>query len=403
MPTRDLLFEIGTEEIPAGFVPRALESLEGSLKKGLASRGLAFEGIRTLGTPRRLALIVKGLIDRQPDATVEVRGPQKKAAYDDSGNPTKALLGFALAHNASVKDIKTKKTGAQEHVYLTKETKGGETLSILPEVLKDVLAGEAFPKSMRWGDHDLSFARPVHWLLALYGASAVELSWGHIKSSSYTYGHRFSDSKAGRMTPEGVKGYVDGLRSLCVIADPEERKGIIRAGLQAAAKEAGGEVLPDDGLLSEVTFLVEYPVVIRGSFDREFLSLPRDIIINAMREHQRYFTVVDGSGALLPHFLTVANTPTIDHEIVRKGNERVLRARLNDAKFYFERDIKVKLPERVASLKGVVFQARLGTSYEKVERFALLSLFTGEATGFSRPLDENETPADFLKEDLNPA
>ncbi len=403
MPPKDLIFEIGAEEIPAGFVPRALSSLEGSLKKGLASRGLAFDAVRTLGTPRRLALIVNGLVDRQPDATVEVRGPQKKAAYDDEGNPTKALLGFALAHNAPIKDIKIKKTDKQEYVFIVKEIKGGETINILPDVLKEILSGEVFPKSMRWGDHDLIFARPVHWLLALYGGSVVELNWGHIKSSAHTFGHRFLDSTARRMTPQGVEGYVEGLRSLCVIADPDERKTIIRNGLESAAKEAGGEVLPDEGLLNEVVYLVEFPVIIRGSFDKEFLSLPRDITINAMREHQRFFTVIDERGSLLPYFLTVANTPTIDHDIVRKGNERVLRARLNDAKFYFEKDVKAKLSERVASLKGVVFQARLGTSYEKVERFALLSLFMGEKTGFSRPLDENETSADFLREDLNPA
>jgi glycyl-tRNA synthetase beta chain len=403
MHAKDLIFEIGTEEIPSSFAPRALTAIEDSLKKAFNSKGLSFNEIKAMGTPRRLSFIAKGLIDRQPDSVIEVKGPQKKAAFDDSGNPTKALIGFAGAQGAEVKDILVKKTDRHEYVYVVKEIKGRDTEDLLPEILGNIMSADYFPKSMRWGSHDVSFARPVHWLFSMYGGKPVRFEWGHLKSSEYTFGHRFMDSGDARLKPEAVADYIDGLRSLCVILDQEERKGIIRRGIEASAKEVGGEVLPDEGLVNEVAFLVEYPQVIRGSIDRGFLDLPRDIVINAMREHQRYFTVVDEKGSLLPYFLTVANTPTINADIVIKGNERVLRARLNDAKFYFEKDIKKSLVEMAQSLKGVVFQARLGTSYEKVERFCSLALCLGEKLGFSRPIDKDTRPEDFLTDSLNPS
>ncbi len=403
---KDLLFEIGTEEIPAGFVPRALSSLEGFLRKNLESKRLSFSSIRTLGTPRRLTLIVEGLSESQPDARLEMRGPQKKAAFDDKGNPTGALMGFAKAQGVDVKDLKEIKTDKGEYLYAIKEVKGRQTSDILPEVLMGTISQDFFPKSMRWGSHDISFARPVHWILALYGGKTIDLAWGHIRSSSSTFGHRFLSTGGSRPAPieiKDVNDYIAKLKAAHVIADPEERKRLIREGLEKSAKDARGEVLPDEGLLEEVAYLVEYPVVLRGSFDKEFLDLPRDVVVNAMREHQRYFSIVDGKGSLLPYFLTVANTLANDMDVVRKGNERVLRARLNDAKFYFEQDIKKSLAERVENLKGVIFQAKLGTSYEKVERFTELALYIGYRTGFSKAKEADEAAKDFLTDSLNPA
>ncbi|MDP2689116.1 MAG: glycine--tRNA ligase subunit beta [Deltaproteobacteria bacterium] len=398
---KDLILEIGTEEIPAAFVPRALGLLEGFLRKSLAGARLGFGEIRTLGTPRRLAAIVTGLAERQEDSREEVKGPSAKAAFDGNGRPTGALLGFARSQNVDVSEIKTVKTGKGEYVYAVRETKGSETAAILPGLLKEAVSQDMFPKSMRWGGHDITFARPVHWILSLFGGSPVEFTWGHIKSSNITYGHRFLGN--GPIAVDGVDAYLEKLRKAFVITDPEERKRIIREGLAKEAGAAGGRLLPDEGLVDEVTYLVEYPVVVRGSFPEEFLEIPRDCVVNAMREHQRYFSVESADGRLLPYFLTVANTRATDMDMVRKGNERVLRARLNDAKFHFEQDTKRRLVDRVEDLKGVVFQAKLGTSFEKVERFTELALHIGFTIGFSRQKDEGEKAADYLSEDFNPA
>ena len=405
--SKDLLLEIGTEELPAKVVPRALIALEGFLKKNLEAKRLSFNSITTLGTPRRLTLIVKRLAERQPDSRVELKGPQKKAAYDSEGKPTGALLGFARSQGIDLADIKLVSTDKGEYATAVKEIKGEETALILPGVLLDTISQEFMPKSMRWGSYDISFSRPIHWILSIYGKEPIDFSYGHIKSSDVTYGHRFlSEKKNGRPAPikvSSVESYLKGLKAAFVVPDPEERKKTIRVGIEKAALEVLGSVLPDEGLLEEVAYLVEYPVVLRGSFEKEFLSLPRDIIVNAMREHQRYFSVVGKDGHLLPFFITVANTAPIDADVVRKGNERVLRARLNDAKFYFESDIKKPLVDRVSSLKGVVFQAKLGTSFEKVERFTSLALFLGAKVGFSRPLENGEAPSDFASDAFNPA
>lgn len=399
---KDLLLEIGTEEIPASFIPKALDLLSGILKKNIESKRLSFKGIRTLGTPRRLTFIVEGLDERQADASIEARGPQTRAAYDKDGKPTGALLGFLKSQSVELKDIKTVTTDRGEYVCVTKELRGEDTASILPSILVDTLSQEFFPKAMRWGSYDLTFARPIHSILSIFGDKAIDFELGHIKSSSATFGHRFLHS-GGPIPVNSVGAYLERLRSAFVIADLQERKDLIREGVNASAKEAGGEIVPDEGLLDEVTCLVEYPVILKGSFDEVFLDLPADVVVNAMREHQRYFSVVGPDGRLLPCFITVANTLAKDMSVVRKGNERVLRARLNDAKFYFEKDSRKKLSDMAEALKGVVFQAKLGTSYEKVERFATLAVHIGAMTGFSRPLEKNETVADFLTDSFNPA
>ncbi|MBZ0220797.1 MAG: glycine--tRNA ligase subunit beta [Candidatus Methylomirabilis sp.] len=404
---KDLLFELGTEELPAGVAPRALSALEGFLRKGLESSKLKFGAIRALGTPRRLTLMVEGLDERQPDSLLEIKGPNTKAAYDAEGKPTGALLGFARSQGVHVSELKSVKTDKGEYVMAIKEVKGEATSRILPDVVADMLSRDFLPKSMRWGSHDISFSRPIHWILLLFGGEPVDFSHGHIKSSRVTYGHRFlserEDSKLRPVKVASIESYLEGLKKSFVIADQAERKRIISEGIEKAAREAGGSVMPDEALLEEVSWLVEYPVVVRGSFDREFLDLPRDIVVNAMREHQRYFSILNDKGGLLPYFITVANTLAKDMDIVRKGNERVLRARLNDAKFYYEQDVRKPLAEMAEKLKGVVFQAKLGTSYEKAERFTALALAIGGKAGFSRPMDEGEKPSDYLTESFNPA
>ncbi len=398
MELKDLLFEIGAEEIPAGFVPGALTSFEAVLRKRLAAARLSFKGIRAAGTPRRLVLMVEGIPEAQEDATVEVKGPQKKAAFDENARPTKALEGFLRAQGVTMEELKVVKTAKGDCVCALKRIKGEKTLSLLPEMLKAVIMENVFPKSMRWASFDVSFARPVHWIAALYGGAAVDFEFGPVKSAGHTFGHRFLSS--GPLNVSSIQEYIEALRKNFVVLDPIERRQIIKKGLDESAAQAGGEILPDDALVEEVSFLVEYPVVLKGAFDREFLALPRDVVINAMREHQRYFSVVDRDGALLPFFITVANTKAANMDMIRKGNERVLRARLNDAKFYFEKDVRTPLAEKAKLLKGVVFQAKLGTSYEKAERFTELAIYIGAKAGFSRPLEADERPADFLTQNF---
>ncbi len=402
----DFILEIGTEEIPSGFIPVALDILKERLKRLLTENRLGFDEIGSMGTPRRLTVFVKGLEEVQRSTRVEVRGPQKRVAYDSKGNPTKALQGFARSQGVGMDAIVVKNTEKGEYVYAIKELKGEKTTVILPGIIGSLLKVELFPKTMRWGVHSITFARPIHWILALYGGEPMEVSYGHIKSGSFTYGHRFltQDSSSSKPQPlriTGIDDYIETLRHNHVIVDQEERRKIIEEGLYRKAEEVDGRVLRDEGLLDEVVNLVEYPVVLRGTFDREFLELPRDVVINAMREHQRYFSVVDRDNALLPYFLTVANTPARNQQTVIKGNERVLKARLNDARFYFDQDRKRPLRERFVDLKGVIFQARLGTSYEKVERFTELALSIGSAVGFSKEIP-HQGVEDFLSNRFDP-
>lgn len=397
----DLLFEIGTEELPAGFVPKALKTLEGFLKKNLDAERLTYDNIKSYGTPRRLALIVEGLIDKQTDVRLEVKGPQKKAALDANGSPTKALEGFLKSQAVEFKDIVFVKTDKGEYASFTKDVAGRKTIDILPEILKDTLSQELYHKAMRWSDHDVSFTRPVHWLVAKYANDTIPFEWGHIQSSSTTLGHRFSGEPKKPVEIANASAYLDALKKAFVIADPAERKKTITEGVTQCAKDSGGRLIEDNDLIDEVTFLVENPVILRGSFDLEFLNLPRPVVINAMREHQRYFSIEDNAGKLLPYFITVANTAAKDMDVVRKGNERVLRARLNDAKFHFEKDVKKKLCDYVDNLKGVVFQAKLGTSYEKVERFTALSAHIASLNSAFKPLAKTiERASHLAKADL---
>ncbi|MBI5235967.1 MAG: glycine--tRNA ligase subunit beta [Deltaproteobacteria bacterium] len=400
--SNDLVFEIGTEELPAHFIPKALWALEELFKKRLDAARLGYKALRCFGSPRRLAVIVDALDALQPDSMIEVRGPQKKAAFDAEGKPADALLGFLRSQGAELKDLKTVSTDKGEYLCLTKQVNGAKTVDLLPEILSSALNADYSAKTMRWGNDEATFARPVHWIVAVYDGNVVDLEWGRLRSDNKTYGHRFmSGSKEVHVSDGG--SYVKGLKDAFVIADQQERKRKIVEGVEAAAAECGGVLLKDDALVDEVSCLVEYPVALLGEFEEEFLELPREVVVNAMREHQRYFAVVNKDGSLLPRFITVANTKAINMAVVRKGNERVLRARLNDASFYFEKDMKTRLVDRVESLKGVVFHARLGTSYEKVERFTQLAVALGNAVGFCDSMNALDRCEDFLTSPHNPA
>jgi glycyl-tRNA synthetase beta chain len=368
---KELFLEIGTEEIPAAFLPKAMADLDTLIRKELETARLSHGEVRTLATPRRLALLVREVEDRQPDAEVTALGPAKKVAFDADGRPTKAAEGFARGQGVAVADLALATTEKGEYVAVTKRIIGRPAAEILTEILPRVIGAIPFRKSMRWGNLDVRFARPMHWIVALYDGVVVPFSFGAVTSGSASRGHRFMADAS--FPVRDFDHYMDECERHFVIPDPEKRKEIIRCEVEQAARAAGGRVLPDEGLLEQVTFLVEYPSVVCGSFSPDFLMVPKEALITSMREHQRYFSIVDEHGRLLPNFITVNNTLAEDPAVVRRGNERVLRARLSDARFFFEEDKKVSLEDRVEDLKGIVYQARLGTSHEKMERFRKLA------------------------------
>lgn len=368
---KELFLEIGTEEIPAAFLPKAMADLESLIRKEFEAARLSFGEVRTLATPRRLALLVADVADRQPDAEVTALGPARKVAFDTDGKPTKAAEGFARGQGVDVADLVVAATEKGEYVSVTKKIVGCPSVEILVEILPRVIGAIPFRKSMRWADLDVRFARPMHWIVALFDGAVVPFSFGPIKSGSASRGHRFMANSV--FPVRDFTHYLAECERHFVVPEPEKRKEIIRREVEQAARAMGGQVLPDEDLLEQVTYLVEYPSVVCGTFEKDFLQVPKEVLITSMREHQRYFSLVDDKGQLLPHFITVNNTLAEDPAVVTRGNERVLRARLSDARFFFEEDKKTPLAERVDSLKEVVYQAKLGTSYEKMERFRAIA------------------------------
>jgi glycyl-tRNA synthetase beta chain len=367
----ELLLEIGTEEIPARFLPPVLEEMATSFRNMLDQELIAVGEILTWGTPRRLALVAREMATSTAEKGKEVLGPPKAVAVDAAGKPTPAATGFARAQGVTVADLIEVDTPRGVYLAVKKITAGRPTVERLTELLPTFILGLSFPKSMRWGSQTITFARPIHWILARYGGAEVPFELGDVVSGGVTYGHRF-------LAPEAIEvadsqAYVAALRTAKVIVDPAERRTLLMEELSRAAAGVQGEVVPNPGLLEENTFLVEYPSVVVGNFEDQFLALPDEVLITSMREHQRYFSLRDRDGRLLPHFIAVNNTLTRNPEVVRQGHERVLRARLSDAMFFFQEDAKTPLEKRVDALKGVVFHSLLGTSYEKMARFRELA------------------------------
>ena len=376
---KTLLLEIGTEEIPAGYIAPALAALESMLAQKLADARIAHGRIQTFGTPRRLSVTVAELAARQKRLTSEVLGPPRKVGYDSDGRPTTAAVKFAEKVGLPVNRLGVASTPKGEYLSATVTDPGLATTALLKTLLPDIILAIPFPKRMRWADLTISFARPIHSLLALYGGSRIDFTLGGIRSGRTSFGHRF-------MHPRPIKvaepaAYVEALRSGFVIVDPAERRRLIAEGAAQAAAAVGGHVLPDEELLGTVTQLVEYPAIAVGRFADAFLELPAEVLITAMREHQKYFAVVDAGGRLLPHFIAVNNTPVQDMAVVVRGHERVLRARLEDAKFFFRSDRETSLDTMVEKLKSVLFQAQLGSIYDKVRRVRGLARFVADQLG----------------------
>ena len=375
--SKDLLLEIGTEEIPAHAMPGMLKELGENAKKALKELRLAHGAVRTLGTPRRLALIVEGLAEKQEDVAEEKRGPSVQVAFDADGKPTKAAQGFARGQGVQAEALVTK----DGYVYALVQETGERTEKVLEKMLPELIVGLSLPNSMRWGDLDFRFIRPLRWLVALYGEQVVPFELARVNSSNTSRGHRFLST--GDFTIQDAAHYEEACEKAFVIVDPARRKTEIEEGLVKEAKAHGGiaEITPN--LLEEVLYLVEYPTALSGGFEDKYLALPPDAVITPMRDHQRYFPVKAADGRLMPLFLTVRNGGAEYLATVQHGNERVLRARLADAQFFFDEDRKKSLEEHMEKLKTVVFQEGLGTVYEKSLRLEKLAAKIAGAIGAS--------------------
>lgn len=370
---KDFVFEIGTEEIPARFMGPALKQIEEISMNWLSGQRLKYDKLSAMGTPRRLTVCIAGLADKQEEFTEEIKGPSKKAAFDTEGNPTKAAEGFARGQGVSVDDLIARETPNGEYVFAVKTTVGRETGEILPQFCLDLINGLSFPKPMRWGNNEMRFARPIKWFLCLFGNDVVPFELEGLASGRITYGHRFLSKEPIELVD--ASEYVEKLKSRFVIVDQNERKQIIWNQIASLAASEGGKVEENEELLEEVTQLLEYPTALCGSFAVEYLRLPKEVLITPMREHQRYFPVIGSDGRLLAKFITVRNGNEEFIDIVREGNEKVLRARLADAEFFYLEDLKVPLRDNIDKLKKIVFHDRLGTIFEKVERIEKLGQY----------------------------
>lgn len=394
---KEYLLEIGTEEIPAGFVLPALENLKERFVILLNENKITYEAIETFGTPRRMTLYINGLIDKQPDIEEEVLGPPKKVAVDENGNFTKAGIGFANSNNIDLKEIKFISKDKKEYIGFVRKSIGKETAKILSENLSQLILSLNFPKSMRWKEGDIRFVRPIHWILSILDGEIVKFNIGEIISSDFTYGHRFMSNKPFKVT--SFEDYKKILNDNFVMWNHNERKQFILSEAKKIADNLNATIDEDDDLIETINFLCEYPCPLLGSFEEKFLSLPEEILINTMKKHQKYIPLRDKNGKLLPNFITFSNTKVEDERVVINGNSRVIRARFSDAEYYFEKDKKIPLSENVEKLKKVLFQVKLGSYYEKTERLIKIAKYISSI--FFPELEKKVERAAFLsKADL---
>ncbi len=382
MGSRDLLIELGSEELP----PRALNTLSDAFAAGIESRlkeaGVAFEKISAYASPRRLAVIISGLAEAQADRSIEKLGPAIKAAYDSEGNASKAALGFARGCGVDLSELGTQQTDKGERLLFKIEEKGHATTELIPQIVSQSLSTLPIPKRMRWGNSDAEFVRPVHWLVMLFGDEIIDAEILGVTSGRETQGHRFHYPQKISLT--SANDYVAQLKAPgYVMVDRDERLQSVKIQAESAAEKLGGIALIDEGLLQEVAALVEWPIAVSGDFDESFLSVPAESLISSMQDHQKYFPVVNEQGKLLPHFITISNIDSKSPEKVKEGNERVIRPRLGDAKFFWEQDNKKKLQDHIPSLDKVVFQNKLGSVGNKSRRVAIV------AEAIANKLNEN--------------
>ena len=373
---KSLLLEIAAEEIPAGYIAPALKALLFNLLKKMDDVRLMYGEAQTFGTPRRLAVYVTQVADKQESMAAEMIGPPARVGFDKNGKPTVAAEKFAEKAGVPLKKLIIKKTKKGEYLCARVTMPSYAAKTLLKEILPEVILSLPFPKTMRWGDQSVNFARPIHGVTAILGNKIIAFSLGNIRSGRYTTGHRFMHP--GKIKIASPEEYIERLNAACVIADPFLRREKIESEICNAAQKCGGSILQDDDLLDVVTNLVEFPAVSAGKFDKKFLELPGEILITSMREHQKYFAVVDDANSIMPYFIVVNNTRAKDMDLVSRGHERVLRARLEDAMFFYNNDLKVSMDLMAAKLKNVLFQANLGSVSEKAERIAQIVAFLAD-------------------------
>jgi glycyl-tRNA synthetase beta chain len=395
MSAKDLLFELCTEELPPRALPALSSALTEGIAKGIDAAGVPHGKVRGFATPRRLAVWVEKLAEHQPDRQVERRGPPLANAFDPQGSPTQAATAFAKSCGVPVGELSKLTTEKGAWLQFRGTERGAATTALLKDILTEAIAALPMPKRMRWGAHSAEFVRPVHSVVLLYGDEVVPIEVLGLESGRVTSGHRFHSPKP--ITLKRAKGYEAKLRRAKVIADFAKRREMIRLGVIAAAAEVNGTALIDDALLDEVTALVEWPVPLTGRFEQRFLSLPREVVIATVQDHQRYFAVQGPDGKLSGWFVTVSNIESRDPTKVRAGNERVVRPRLSDAAFFWEQDRKISLQAHAARLSGVIFQAKLGNYAEKTARVSELAELIGRRIGAGPDLAQ---AAELSKADL---
>ncbi len=397
---KELILEIGTEEIPAGFLDYAVEDLKSLTKKMLDENSLSYENVECYGTPRRLALRVEGLPEKQEDRTEEAYGPPVKIAFDAEGNPTKPALGFAKAQGVDFKELTTIQRDRGEILALKKKIKGQKTDKILKEILPDLVLSIPFRKSMKWGDGSVTFVRPLKWILSIYGGKTLSFNIEDLKSSNKSYGHRFMHPKGFKVT--NWDEYEKGLEQGYVQLDQKKRRETINIETAELADKIGGYIPKDPDLLETVSNLVEIPVVLKGNYEKEFLTLPKEVLISVMKNHQKYFPVFSKSETeeLLPHFIFVCGTPVNDSDVVSKGNERVIRARFTDARFFYDEDKSAPLWDKLEDLKGMVYLSDVGSYYDKTDRLKTLANELGNNLGFDNNTRHIVRAAFLSKADL---
>ena len=392
-----LLFEVGVEELPSRFVSSTLDQIKNNLTKLFNENRITFDNIETYGTPRRLTFIVKGISDRQSDLEEEVKGPSKKIAVDENGNFTKPALGFMKSKGLKEEDVVFKVVGKDEYIFGTIRQEGKDTSEVLKTILPEAVKMVVFPKSMRWGGKNMRFARPIRWMVTLLNDNVLEIDLEGIVSSNVTKGHRFLGKS--EIEVSSLEDYLAKLEENYVILDQNKRKEMIKNQCIEVANSLGGEVEFDEDLLEEVTHLVEYPTAFYGEFDESYAKLPKEVVTTPMKEHQRYFPVLK-DGKLLPNFIAVRNGNDYRIDNVKKGNEKVLVARLEDALFFYKEDTKKSLETYCEKLKNVVFQAKLGTVYDKTLRIENLTTSILDILNLSNENEDAKRAAKLCKADL---
>ncbi len=383
--TRDLLVEIGTEELPPKALKRLIDAFHSSIRQGLEKAGLDYANSIQYAAPRRLAVLVEGLIVAQQDREELRRGPALTAAFDEDGCPTKAAQGFARSCGTSVEELEKIETDKGTWLGFRKLAKGKQSAELIPAIVTSALDQLPIPKRMRWGTGDAEFVRPVHWVVLLFGDEVVDAEILGVRAGRETFGHRFHHPQAMYLAEPAA--YMPLLESEGrVLADMEARREAVRAQVLECARDLNAKALVDDDLLDEVTALVEWPVALTGGFEKRFLEVPAEALISSMQDHQKYFPVTDAAGKLLPHFITVANIESAQIEQVRSGNERVIRPRLADAAFFWEQDRKTPLDARVEKLASMVFQKKLGSLLDKQVRVAQVAAFIATRLGASEKM-----------------